>query len=112
MSHRLRVAVLSMSMLAVVWPAPAAAARSPRRRLPQHPAAARRSGAQQGVARLFALWTCDSGCLRMAFQGFAGAAASARPVSGKLGGGDFKRYSQREGAKYTAVARTSPIGPR
>ena len=42
-------------------PPPAAAARSRCQRLLQHAAPACRSGAQQGAARLSAVWTCGSG---------------------------------------------------
>jgi hypothetical protein len=42
-------------------PPPAAATRSPCRRLPQHAAAARRSSAQPGVARRSSAWTGGSG---------------------------------------------------
>jgi hypothetical protein len=42
-------------------PSPPAAARSRRLRLPQHAAAACRSGPRQGVARQCAAWTCSSG---------------------------------------------------
>jgi hypothetical protein len=91
---------------------PGAAARSRRWRLPQHAAAACQSGSKLGVARQCAVWTCGSGWVRMAFQRFAGAKASGRPVSGKLGGTISNGISQREGAKYTAAARTSPMGPR
>jgi hypothetical protein len=59
---------------------------------PQHAAAACRNSSQQVVARQWAVWTGRSGWGRMVFQGFAGTAASQRPVSGKLGGGDFKRH--------------------
>ena len=55
-------------------------ARSPRRRLPQHATAACESGAQQGVARLSAGWTCRSGWVTVESQGFPRARASGRPV--------------------------------
>jgi hypothetical protein len=61
-------------------PPPAAVAHSPRRLRLQHAAAVCASGAQHGVERLCALWTSGSGCASMALHGFAGAAASWRPV--------------------------------
>jgi hypothetical protein len=79
------------------YPDPVAA---PTRLRPPPPPAPRRqpllaggeSGSQLGVGRLCAVWTGGSEWGSMALQGFAGAAASRRPVSGKLGEEDFKRH--------------------
>jgi hypothetical protein len=59
---------------------PMAAACAQRRRLRQHPSAAHRSSAQQGVARLFAVRTGGVRWASLALQGFAGAAALQRTV--------------------------------
>jgi hypothetical protein len=56
-------------------PSPAAAARSQRsqrQRLPRHAAAACPRGAQQGAARLCALWTAGSGWVTAELRGFPG----------------------------------------
>jgi hypothetical protein len=93
-------------------PPPAAAARARCWRLPQHPAAARRSSAQPGVARLCAVWTCRSRWVTVERQGFPGVEVSKRPV-GKSWGGRFQTGFHRcKRAKYTAAARTSPMDPR
>ena len=63
----------------------AATPHSRRQRRPQYPAAACRSGVQQGVARQCAVWTCGSGCIRLRTQGIPGARAlgegSVKPIS-------------------------------
>ncbi len=59
--------------------------RTPRRR-PQHAAAACRSGAQQGIARQGAVWTCGSGWVTLKPQRFPRARVSGRPSWGKRGG--------------------------
>jgi hypothetical protein len=58
------------------WPLP-----SRRRRLPQHAVAACASGAQPGVARQGAVWTCRSRWATVASQGLLGARASGPPVA-------------------------------
>src|SRR5438552_3136335 len=89
-------------------PSPAAAPGSRRWWRSQRPAAACRSGVQQGAARLSAAWTCGSGWVVLKPQEFLEARTAGRPLLGKAGGA----FHRREGAKYTAAARTSPLGPR
>jgi hypothetical protein len=58
---------------------------SPRRRLPQHAAAAGERGAQHGVTRLRAAWTGRAGWVTLRTHGFAGSGASGRPVGKSWG---------------------------
>lgn len=68
-------------------PPPVAAVRSRRRRLPQHAAAACRSGSQHGVARLNAAWTGALGWVTVERQGFTGGEGLGAARWEKPGGG-------------------------
>jgi hypothetical protein len=68
-------------------PSPATAACLQRWWHPQHPAAARRSASQHGVARVCVVWTSGAGWARLKMQWFPGARPSQRPGLEKLRGG-------------------------
>ena len=73
----------------------------------QRPAAACRSGAQRGVARQCATWTCGAGWGRVASHRFLEARASGRPVRKSWGGLD-----ERQPIAHTPVDRNGGSGSR
>ncbi len=69
-------------------------------------AAAGHSGSQQGVARLWAVWTCRSGWVKLWTHGFPDSRASERP--GKAGGERFQTgFHCCKRANYAVAARTA-----
>ncbi len=81
-------------------------------RLPQHAAAACRSGSQQGVARHRVVWTCRSGWGRAASQGFPGVEGLGTVRLGKSRGGSANFQNMLNGGGNGNIQGQSFKGDR